>query len=189
MPSEPPDQMLLFGHKSDCPRRASYSEVRNAEPLSRHTDPLPSYVAANKVKRTGIGGRQRLAVYHALRANQGSTSAELARIMDVDRYQPSRRLPELAAAGWVVRGQRRRCSVTNVECTTWFVSRPWREKPAGKAGGPGSTGESRATGQPGDMPGPVLTPEERRRLRERLATAGNEQTRRFLSALGKRGAR
>lgn len=178
------DQPKLF--ETDRPRRPDrmpYKDMRGMEPLSRHTDPLPSYVAADKVKRTGIGGRQRLAVYHALRANQGSTSAELARIMDVDRYQPSRRLPELEKAGWVCRGRRRRCTVTNVECTTWFIARPWLEKPATTKGGEGPTAE-----QADDAAEAATTPEQRRQIRERLA-AGDERIRRFLAGTGEGDAR
>lgn len=178
------DQPKLFEtERPTRPDRMPYEDMRGMEPLSRHTDPLPSYAAADKVKRTGLGGRQRLQVYHGLRVHQGATSAELAQALGCDRYVPSRRLPELERAGWVCRGRRRRCSVSGIVSETWFIARPWLEKPATTKGGKSPTPK-----RPGGIGEAVTTPEQRRQIRERLAV-GDERIRRFLAGIEKGDAR
>jgi hypothetical protein len=144
-------------------------------------------------------GNQRLKVYHALRQHQPATSAELARSMACDRYLPSRRLPELASLGWACRGpEKRRCSVTGKMSTVWYIARPWREskpKPAtvpaqcehGPKAKPEPVTSTRQATQPGAVPECVTTPEQRRRLRERLAREGSSSTRAFLAALRRAG--
>ncbi len=167
MPSEPSQQTMLFNVEPKQAHSLPYDHIRSMEPLSRHADPLSSYKAADKLKRSGLGGKQRLAVYHAVRAHQGLTSAELAKVMGVDRYCPSRRLPELERGHWVCRGTRRRCSVTHVVCETWYIVRPWAE--GRKSGAPVPLAPAKAAGEPE----PVLSPEQRRELRRRLAAQGN----------------
>lgn len=112
-------QETLFDVARPAPR-ASSTAVMGMEPLSRSGDPTGSYQAAERIQLSGAAGRQRRAVYAALRLHPGRTSRELARLMDVDRYQPSRRLPELEHAGWVRRGQRRRCSIGGIVSETWW---------------------------------------------------------------------
>ncbi len=200
MSSEPSPQMLLFNPERRKPRAASYQAVKDIEPLSRSMDPVGSFQAAERTHKTGIGGRKRLAMYHALRQHPGSTSAELGRAMDVDRHDVARRLPELERAGWVVRGRRRRCKVCAVECVTWYCSRRWIDGPrpavpcerpcpatTSEPAAPSAPAEGSAGhGRPGDLsavPSNVTTPEDRRRLRERLAADGDERTRAFLRGL------
>jgi predicted transcriptional regulator len=197
MPHEPDKQGLLFTVAKPSPRTASYQAVKSIEPLSRSMDPVGSFQAGARTHKTGVGSRKRLAVYHALRSNQGATSAELARTMDVDRHDVARRLPELERAGWIVRGRRRRCTVCAVECVTWFISRRWIdgprpavpcERPTAAKSGPGPkaapSGGSATTGGPGGLP-PVtgLSVDDRRRLRERLRQSATPQVQRFLRGL------
>ncbi len=182
MPSEPSQQTMLFNGEPKQAHSLPYDHIRSMEPLSRHADPLPSYKAADGLRRSGVGGRQRLAVYHALRANQGCTSAELARIMDVDRYQPSRRLPELVRAGWVCRGTRRRCSVTHVVCETWWIVRAWAEGRKSGSPVPSRTAQQAAPAPGAGEPEPVLSPEQRRELRRRLAAQGDSFAATFTAA-------
>lgn len=194
MPSEPSCQMLLFDPDRPKPR-ASYQAVKSMEPLSRNADPVGSFQAAERTRKTGLGSRKRLAVFHALRSNQGSTSAELAAAAGMDRYDIARRLPELAKANWVVRGRTRPCKVCGVPCTTWFVTRRWIDAPDGPRRAvpceraPEATTarpepRSSSTHGPGGLP-PVsgLSVDERRRLRQKLAAEGSERTRTFLRNL------
>jgi len=168
---------MLFEVEPRRPNRASYAEMMGVEPASRTKDPLPSYVAGDRLKRAGISGRQRIAVYHALRANPGVTSMELAQIMGSDRYTPSRRLPELRQAGWVTNGRRRKCRVSKIVSDTWFVSRPWAKGQSPQAlvpsraaaNGASAPCPSTAAMPPAESPGPVTTPEDRLRLRRELA--------------------
>jgi len=166
------------------PHAMPYGEVRTMEPLSRNHDPLPSYQAADGLKQTGIGGRQRFAVYQALRKNQGVTSAELSRIMDCDRYTPSRRLPELARAGWICRGSRRRCRVSHIACETWWIVRPWAESRKSGSLVPTRRDSERAVAQTlaGERD-PITTPDERRQLRRGLAERGDSTTQHFLASV------
>lgn len=113
------EQLHLFAHARPAPR-ASVAAVMDMEPLSRLTDPTSSYLAADRIRLTGVAGKQRRAVFQALRTNPGRTSAELARVMGGDRYVASRRLPELRSAGWVRNGEPRRCSISGIVCETWY---------------------------------------------------------------------
>ena len=68
--TEPPETTLFDIAPVDEKSRARalpYGAVRDMEPLSRNWDPLPSYQAADGLKRSGVGGKQRFAVYMALR--------------------------------------------------------------------------------------------------------------------------
>lgn len=164
---------MLFTVEPKQTHSLPYDAMWSMEAASRHADSLPSYKAADRLKRSGLGGKQRLAVYHALRANQGVTSAELARIMGCDRYTPSRRLPELARVGWVCRGPRRRCSVSHIDSATWFITRAWIEGPKPSAPVPSRTAQQAAPAPGAGEPVKVLTPEQRRELRRRLAAGGS----------------
>jgi hypothetical protein len=194
MPTEPDPQMRLFhtSPRGQGPRPASFKAMMNMEPRTRNADPASSFEAAERLHRTGLSGKQRLAVYHALREHQGATSKELAKFMDVDRYTPARRLKELEDTGWVCRGRRRKCRVSGVESLTWWIVRRWIDKPdhpevrkpVAEDGPDGATPRLRS-GQASDAerPARVTTPDERRRLRERLAATADERTRRFLAGL------
>ncbi len=211
MPTEPDPQMRLFNTtpRGQGPRRASYEAMMNMEPHTRNSDPAGSFEAAERLHKTGLSGKQRLAVYHALRQHQGATSKELAECMEVDRYTPARRLKELEDAGWVCRGRRRKCRVSGVESLTWWIARTWIDKPdrgedrkpVADDGPDGATPQHRSGQASGEVSRSgicnpdvddglparrdVTTPEERRRLRDKLATTGDEKTRRFLTDVSK----
>lgn len=196
MPSEPDPQMRLFNTAPRGQGPASYEAMMNMEPHARNSDPASSFEAAERLHKTGLGGKQRLAVYHALREHQGATSKELAEFMDVDRYTPARRLKELEDAGWVCRGLRRKCRISGIESVTWWIVRPWIDqpdrrvpedrKPDADDAPDGATPRLRS-GQSSDAerPARVTTPDERRRLREKLAATADERTRRFLNEVSR----
>lgn len=183
MPTEPSPQTLLFAVEPQRQDSLPYPTVCRISPSSRATDPSSSDRAAERLRRSGVGGQQRLQVYHALRAHQGVTSAELSRIMECDRYLPSRRLPELARAGWVCRGARRKCSVSGIVCETWWITRPWAEGHKSGAPVPSRAGQQTMPAPVVGEAGPILTPEEKHRLRDRFLTEGSPEARRFLASL------
>lgn len=202
MSSEPSPQMLLFNPERRKPRAASYQSMRGMELLSRDTDSLGSFKAGDRMAKSGLGGKRRARVYHALRQAQGSTSAELAKAAGLDRHDVARRLPELAKAGWVLRGRARMCKVCAVPCTTWYVVRPWRDtanrqspvptqrptdatesEPEGTAAPPARSSTTRRHGSLSPIPDKVTSLAERRAMRERLAAEGDERTKAFLRGL------
>ena len=89
-------------------------------PSSHATDPITSLIAEDRVNRTGVRGKQCRQVFEALQRNPGSTSAELAYLMDVDRVMPARRLPDLEKLGFVKKGDIRHCAATGSQCVTWW---------------------------------------------------------------------
>jgi len=91
------------------------------QPLSHRNDPATSYEAAGDVKRSDTFKRQKDAVYETLKRHNGRTSAELAYIMDVDRWLTARRLPDLKREGKVKQGEPRYCTATHRNCVTWWI--------------------------------------------------------------------
>ncbi len=140
--------------------------------LTRTKDPSSSHRGSLWVQGGGRLGRQEALVLKAVRENPGLTARELARAIDCgDVNIPARRLASLAERGLVKRGPERRCRVTGMTAQTWFplgtiragrpaVSRPERREPVS-----------------------VLTPEQRRAMREQLASSGSEKQRHFLESL------
>ena len=91
------------------------------QPLSRRTDPDTSYEAAKNLAESGKWNSQKIAVYEGLRKFDGATSGELAHFLGIDRYTPSRRLPEIERTGCIKRGDPRVCRVQGSRCTTWWI--------------------------------------------------------------------
>lgn len=89
--------------------------------LARSTDPESSQDAAEATTRSGRAAGQRRAVLAALCVEDGATSAELAERMNVSRYMPARRLPELERLGYVRRGEARICAAHGTKALTWWV--------------------------------------------------------------------
>jgi len=101
--------------------------------LVRRTDPLSSHRAADKADK-GIKHQNELCL-EAVRKNPGSTSAEIAEYLGVDRHMPARRLPGLRDSGLVLNWYRdsewanvggatekfsRKCRVTGNRSMTWW---------------------------------------------------------------------
>ena len=59
-------------------------------------------------------------VADTVRRNPGYTSAELANMTGIDRYELARRLPEARTASQVMNGPHRPCSITGRTVQTWF---------------------------------------------------------------------
>ena len=89
--------------------------------LSRRTDPITSQLAADEVESSGVASRQRDICLAYVRAHHpGRTSAEIAVECGLNRYTPSRRLPELRDDGLVANGENRKCAITQRLCMTWW---------------------------------------------------------------------
>jgi hypothetical protein len=88
-------------------------------PLSHRNNSLGSYQAEDRVLKSGKLQEQIAAVYNALKRYPNTTSAELTRLSDLDRYMVARRLPVLAGRGLIERGPERMCSVCHSACFTW----------------------------------------------------------------------
>ena len=89
-------------------------------PRARRSDPLPSQVAAEKIK--AVLGKQQRIVLEVVRAHPGCTAGELARFCSLDRVQLGKRLPELEGV-YLFRGPPRICAVARNLQTTWTALR------------------------------------------------------------------
>ena len=88
-------------------------------PRSRRSDPETSHIAADRIKASGVLGKQQAAVLEAVRRYPGSTAVEISTLAGIDRYAVSRRLPELSPVH-VRRGPPRVCAVNGRPQGTWF---------------------------------------------------------------------
>ena len=91
---------------------------------ARRDDPSTSHEAAERVETLGRAGSQRRKVYDFVVLQPGRTSGEIAAALGVDRYTPSRRLPELRDGGFVEAGPERICEVQGTLCLTWRKAEP-----------------------------------------------------------------
>lgn len=93
--------------------------------LFRKNDPVSSQLAAQELVKSGRFDNQKDMVCDLLRTfNKNGicpTSAEIAALTELDRYVPSRRLPDLEKEGRVTRLKTRMCNVTKKYCVTWKV--------------------------------------------------------------------
>jgi len=109
------EQALLFPILYDAkPHNASGA-------LSHRGDPQTSHEAAEALKLSDRLGAQPRAVLAALRECDGSTHAELGRVMGCDWLVAARRLPELERAGLVRKGEPRICTIKGSRCVTWWI--------------------------------------------------------------------
>lgn len=102
--------------------------VRKSEPapLAHRADPLSSFQAGDRALKSGkIKGQVRLCLL-GVRRWPGRTSAELAVLLGISRYDTARRLPLLMNRGLVVKGPSRLCTACRTVCVTWTT--PGREK-------------------------------------------------------------
>ena len=91
--------------------------------LARNTDPVSSHEAADDVQASGKQAKQKQSVLNALKSHTDehgpATSAELARLFNMDRYMVARRLPDLEKDWTVVRRGMKRCQVSGKQATAW----------------------------------------------------------------------
>jgi len=87
---------------------------------ARRTDPETSHMAADYVEKSGTASKQREMCLQAVLEKPGQTAAEIGRALDLERHAPSRRLPELRAAGLIRNGEARKCMVQGRQSLTWW---------------------------------------------------------------------
>lgn len=88
--------------------------------LSRTSDPQTSHDAAAQVESVGTAASHRATCLDEVIRQPGQTAAEIARRAGLDRHIPSRRLPELRAAGLVYNDEARVCRETGNSSMTWL---------------------------------------------------------------------
>ena len=86
----------------------------------RNRDPETSREAAIAAEKSGSAGCQRTACLRAVRDMPGSTAAEIAAYLELERHVPSRRLPELRRLGLVRNGPARICREQGKRSLTWW---------------------------------------------------------------------
>lgn len=87
---------------------------------ARSTDPATSRAAAAMMDATGAAAAHRELCLAEVRRNPGQTAAEIAQAVQLDRHEPSRRLPELRESGLVYNGLSRVCRVQGHRSMTWW---------------------------------------------------------------------
>ncbi len=99
-------------------------------PVAHRGDPVTSYKAGDRaIKSERLKGQMRLVAMGVTRW-PGRTSAELAVVIGLNRYDTARRLPTLQHRGLVKKGASRLCKTCGSECVTW-----WPTAEAGLFGG------------------------------------------------------
>ena len=99
-----------------------FEDGRMVGRMAWRADPETSRAAAAGMVRSGHLNAQAALVFEALRRRPGSTTAELARWLAIDRHIPARRMVELVRAGRVVRCEKRRCQVKWTLAHTYRLS-------------------------------------------------------------------
>lgn len=92
-------------------------------PLAHICDAISSFKAGDRALKTRKIRKQMGRTLAAVRANPGSTSAELAAAMNTDRHQPARRLSQLERRGLVTKGQLKMCRICRTPCLSWWPMR------------------------------------------------------------------
>lgn len=92
-------------------------------PIARNTDPETSHLAAAYMNHTGKRDRQADKVLYVVKRYPNRTTQELAKLCNLGRDALSRRLPELATARKVIKGEARRCRVTERPAQPWLPTK------------------------------------------------------------------
>ena len=88
-------------------------------PNSRTTDPITSHIAGEAITQSGKRFNQQAEALRLVSSYPGHTAAELAEFSRLDRYQLSRRLPELEHIR-IKKGDMRLCRILDSQCVTWW---------------------------------------------------------------------
>ncbi len=91
-----------------------------AEPIAHRADPVTSYQAGERFHKTKLKGQMKL-VLMGVQRWPGKTSAELGKLIGIDRHAAARRLPGLQRRGLVKKGRERFCTVCRSVCVTWLT--------------------------------------------------------------------
>lgn len=111
-------QIDLFGDEQ--PRHDGLNLGYGLRQNYRKTDPVTSQLAGQDIVESGACGRQQAFWLDLVQKYPGRTSRELAFMAQVDRYQGSRRLPELERDKKVKRGADKVCTQGGKLSATWW---------------------------------------------------------------------
>jgi hypothetical protein len=96
--------------------------------LARAGDPVTSHIAADRLVESGKWRGQKGLVLTWMRENKivdeatSLTANEMAKKSGIRHPTCHKRLPDLEAAGWVVKCVKRDCKVTGELCWTWRLT-------------------------------------------------------------------
>lgn len=103
------------------------AEQSDVHKLARRDDPDTSHMAAERSTRSGKRQAGIRRIVAAVREHPGATSAELAKIVGMDRVEAGRRCPDAREQDLIhnptdARGEpiKRRCSVAGTPAITWL---------------------------------------------------------------------
>lgn len=88
---------------------------------AKSNDPWTSHEAGDDVVEAGVTLKHFGEILKAMAADEPRTSAEIARVCTLDRWQVARRLPEMERRDLVQRGPARLCRVCSRQSITWHV--------------------------------------------------------------------
>jgi predicted HTH transcriptional regulator len=86
----------------------------------RRTDPSTSAQAAEKHEASGVRESNKQILLRAIKDNPGMTSREAAAATGMDRVEAARRLPDLIIDKVAYQGGKRKCTIGNNKCVTWW---------------------------------------------------------------------
>ena len=140
-------------------------------PQARQADPETSQFGAHHAVMAGKQRKQKAAVLRAVELHPGHTSKELAALMAVDRYCPSRRLPDLLDEGRVRQGHKRACRITGRMSHTWWPAARAKDYYDREAKERQKLSKSR--GEKGVVPAPYLKGQSREKAGEAVGVGGS----------------
>jgi len=96
--------------------------VIDFSPATRKTHPETSTLAEKEITKNGNRKKHCEMILEALKWNNGSTSAELAQYLPLDKEQVHKRMSDLADNEHITRGPKRTCEVKKSLCCTWWIN-------------------------------------------------------------------
>lgn len=88
-------------------------------PASHKNDPVSSFIAEEKVTKSGKRKANINKVYNGLKEYPSCTGAELAHYLNMDKYEVRRRLNDLHKLGKANQGEHRQCRIAKSQAVTW----------------------------------------------------------------------
>ena len=89
-------------------------------PATHSQDPVSSFKAESRETRSGRRETLYNRVLSALKSNPNVTGAELAQIMNIDKYSVRRRLSDCKNKNTAIQGESRVCKVDGELAVTWI---------------------------------------------------------------------
>ena len=81
---------------------------------------MPAVQTPLRLPHPTITEQRRMRCLRAVHCLPGQTAAEIAMSLGMERYEPSRRLPELRQRGLIISGPTRTCLSRGTRAMTWW---------------------------------------------------------------------